>query len=150
MKFTQLTAVPLLVCVSLLTASWASADPGTGAMDPDSTAGKAIVARALTDVAKKLGKPAKLGVEDLNASQGWAFVWAKMTESDGTLIDYTGTPFAADAAHGLKSKSYAGLLRSDHGSWSVVESAVGPTSPIWLTWGDKYSVPASIFDTTGS
>jgi hypothetical protein len=140
----KLTLFAIVLCAALATAPWASADPVSAVPD-----GPAIAAAAVADVTEQLGKPAKLSVSTLNESQGWAFVWAKITDPSGRPISYDGTPFADAAAEGGKSKSYAGLFHSDGGSWKPATSSVGPTDVAWTSWSSQYSAPASIFNLSG-
>ncbi|WP_232490957.1 hypothetical protein [Mycobacterium dioxanotrophicus] len=142
----KLVLLPILLCVAALTTpTWAAADPVSAVPD-----GPAIAASAVADVTKQLGKPAKLNVSTLNESQGWAFVWAKITDPSGRPISYDNTPFADAAAEGGKSKSYAGLFHSDGGAWKLATSSVGPTDVAWTSWSSEYSAPASIFNLSGS
>jgi hypothetical protein len=141
----KLSPLPILLCAALMTAPWASADPVSAVPD-----GPAIAASAVADVTRQLGKPAKLNMSTLNESQGWAFVWAKITDPTGRPISYDGTPFATDAANGGKSNSYAGLFHADSGAWTLTTSSVGPTDVAWTSWSSEYSAPASIFNLSGS
>ncbi|MBS9534516.1 hypothetical protein KIH27_13060 [Mycobacterium sp. M1] len=135
---------PLALCASVLTSSFASADP-VSSPDPSSPEGTAILRAAGADLTGQLGKPAKPNVKALRVSQGWAFLWAQILQPDGQLIDYSGTPFAVAAANGGKSKMYAALLHQNGDAWDLTASRVGPTDVAWDGWSREYGAPAAIF-----
>jgi di/tricarboxylate transporter len=74
-------------------------------LDPASGDAAAILTPAVNDLTKQLGKPAKLGQDNISTAGQWAFVNAAILGADGNPIDYAGTPFAEAAANGGKSKN---------------------------------------------
>ncbi|OBI75992.1 hypothetical protein [Mycolicibacterium fortuitum] len=142
----------LAVCVAMVGAGCASADPSTtGAqqlhdVNQDSAEGQAILKAAAADVDGQMGKSAKFAVKSFKASDGWSFLSAQLQNPDGSPFDYAGTPLAKAAANGGASKRYVGLFRSNQNDgWDVVTSAVGATAPVWTEWAQKYSAPAELF-----
>ncbi|UVO50012.1 hypothetical protein M0208_05570 [Sphingomonas sp. SUN019] len=105
----------------------------------------AILDRAREPVAAALGKPVLFRVRKLGLSGDWAFLHADMEERDGVPIDYTGTPRADDAAHGVVSRTYAALLHRSGTEWRVVAHAIGPTDVAWADWSTRYGAPPAIF-----
>ncbi|EFV12229.1 hypothetical protein [Segniliparus rugosus] len=92
-----------------------------------------------------LGKLAKLALKGLHVSDDWAFVYGDIKEPDGRPIDYAGTRFAEAAANGGKSQRYAVLLQKVGNSWTLVDSAIGPTGLAWQDWSSRYGAPSEIF-----
>lgn len=142
----------LAVCVAMVGAGCASADPSTTGVqqlhdvNQNSAEGEAILKAASADVDGQLGKSAKFAVKSFKASNGWAFLSAQLQNTDGSPFDYAGTPLAEAAANGGASKRYVGLFRSNQGgAWDVVTSAVGATAPVWTEWAQQYSAPAELF-----
>lgn len=135
----------VLLCLALSTSPWAVADPAVRTVDPSSAEGRALIEPMVADLVGQLGKPASLAVERLVTAGDWAFIRGKIIGADGTLIDYAGTPFAEDAAHGMKSKSYVGLLRNADQRWTRVTSRVGPTDVVEQGWTAQYGAPAALF-----
>lgn len=130
--------IPILLGLSMLVAAPAGADPA-------STEREAIVHPALADLLAQLGKPAELKIKTVNTAGEWAFVYGTILGPDGVPFDYSGTPFAEAAAHGGKSRTYAGLFRGEGNQWTRVDSAVGPTDVAWEGWAARYGAPAQIF-----
>ncbi|MBU9765283.1 hypothetical protein FR943_15700 [Mycobacterium sp. TNTM28] len=104
-----------------------------------------MVDPAEADLITQLGKPAELTTKTVNVVGEWAFVYGTIHGPGGTVFDYAGTPFAEAAAHGGKSRTYAGLFRHDGSSWRRVDSAVGPTDVAWEGWAGKYGAPQQAF-----
>lgn len=136
--------IPLILSASLMTATQAQEAPRAPATT--SAEGRAILQPALVKLAVDLGKPAHLNVKSLRVSGEWAFVYASIQTPGGQPIDYQGTPFAEAAEAGMKSRTYAGLLRGGGEHWSLVTSAIGPTDVAWSDWSHQYSAPAAIFE----
>lgn len=136
--------IPLILSASIMTATSAQEAPRTPATT--STEGQAIVQPALTKLVADLGKPARLDVKGLRVSGEWAFVYAAIQTPGGQPIDYKDTPFADAAEAGMKSRTYAALLRGRGESWSLVASAIGPTDVAWSGWAREYGAPAAIFE----
>ncbi|EFV14251.1 hypothetical protein [Segniliparus rugosus] len=107
---------------------------------------QAILRGALADVVAELGKPARLDVGSLNVSGAWAFLYARIEEPDGKLVDYAGTKFDGEQ----RSSVYAALLRGGAGQWDLAASVIGPTDMAWWNWGEKYSAPAEVFEISGN
>ena len=136
--------VPLLLSLLI-----AMTDPSHAAQSPHTPAAGSPERKALLEAAHQpaehaLGQPVAFVVETLNVSDGWAFVYARMQTPGGARISYVGTPYATAAAEGGQSDMFAALLRQHDGRWTVLESSIGPTDPIWLTW-DAYGAPPAIF-----
>lgn len=108
----------------------------------------AILDSARVPVASRLGKPVQFKVSHLCEKDGWAFLIAGMQERGGAPLSYAGTPFAEDAAHGVKSLDYVALLRRSGGRWQVVEQAIGPTDVVWIDWAARHRAPPAIFPAT--
>lgn len=105
---------------------------------------------AILDAARKpaseaLGKIVLFKVQALRKSGDWAFLLADMEEGDGRPLSYAGTPRAEAAANGMASRSYAALLKQRGESWTVVDSAVGPTDAPWEGWPRAHGAPEGLF-----
>src|SRR3546814_1482002 len=66
------------------------------------------------------------------AGDGWAFVYVRMLNADGSVIDYAGTPLADAAKQGYVSPDYVALLQQADGEWQLRADAIGPTDMVWL------------------
>lgn len=140
----RLPFLSLILGACLMNATPAQEAPRTPATT--SAEAQAILKPALADLASALGKPAQLDVQSLRVSGEWAFVYAGIQTPGGQPIDYKDTPFAEAAEAGMKSRSYAGLLRGHATDWKLVASAVGPTDVAWGSWAEQYGAPAAIFE----
>lgn len=114
--------------------------------DPAPILSRAAVEGVARDAASQaLGKPVQLRVRRLAVQGRWAFVFAGLEAPGGGPVDYTGTPKADAAAHGMASHDFAALLSKSDEGWSVVAEAVGPTDMPWETWPQTYGAPAGLF-----
>ncbi len=136
--------LPLILGASLMTATSAQETPRTPATT--SPEAQAILKPALADLANALGKPAQLDVQSLRVSGEWAFLYGDIQTPGGQPIDYKDTPFAEAAEAGMKSRSYAALLRGHATAWTLVQSVVGPTDVAWGPWAAEYGAPEAIFE----
>ncbi len=136
--------LPLILGASLMTAT--SAQEALRTPATTSAEAQAILRPATTDLVSALGKPAQLEVSSLRVSGEWAFLYASIQTPGGQPIDYKGTPFAEAAEAGMKSRSYAALLRGHGTEWKLAASAVGPTDVAWQPWAAQYGAPAAIFE----
>lgn len=141
-------AAPLFA-LGLLSAIPAAADPQCQwssdksiRLDPASGDAAAILTPAVNDLTRQLGKPAKLGQDNISIAGQWAFVHAAILGADGNPIDYTGTPFAEAAANGGKSKKYMALLQHTQQGWNLIDAAIGPTDAHDEGWPQKYGSPS--------
>jgi hypothetical protein len=101
---------------------------------------------ARAPVQKKLGRDVRFTVEQIRAGQGWGFVYARMQDEDGKVIDYAGTPLADAAGQGYVSPDYVALLQRVDGQWELRADAFGPTDMVWLAWPAKYGAPHELFE----
>lgn len=136
--------IPLILSASLMTSTPAQEAPRTP--PTTSSEARAILQPALVKLAAELGKPAHLDVKSLRVSGEWAFVYAAIQSPGGQPIDYQGTPFAEAAEAGMKSRTYAALLRGRGENWSLTAQAVGPTDMAWASWAAEYGAPPAIFE----
>jgi hypothetical protein len=101
---------------------------------------------ARAPVQQKLGRDVRFAVEQIRAGEGWGFVYARMQDQDGTVIDYAGTPLADAAKQGYVSPDYVALLQRVDGHWELRADAIGPTDMVWLAWPEKYGAPHALFE----
>jgi hypothetical protein len=101
---------------------------------------------ARAPVQQKLGRDVRFAVEQIRAGEGWGFVYARMQNQDGTVIDYAGTPLADAAKQGYVSPDYVALLQRVDGHWELRAEAIGPTDMVWLAWPGKYGAPHALFE----
>ncbi|MEP7042989.1 MAG: hypothetical protein ABI843_07990 [Dokdonella sp.] len=134
--------LPALILVIAMTTSMAQTPS-----NPTSSSAErlAILAAARAPVVQDLGKPIEFRVNQLNVLDGSAFLHATMLDIGGAPLSYAGTHYEGAAAHGMKSRGYAALLRESQGQWSVVAYVVGPTDVAWESWGKQYRVPETLF-----
>lgn len=111
---------------------------------PGSEERKQILQEAHAPAEQALGQPLSFVVNTLNVSGDWAFLYARMQTAGGAPVNYIGTKFAEAASQGGQSDVYAALLHRTDGHWKVVESSVGPTDPVWLTW-EGHGAPHTLF-----
>ncbi len=109
----------------------------------------AILDAAREPAARELGRSVQFVVKDLNTVDGWAFLYATLAEADGQAFSYVGTRFEEAAENGMKSRSYAALLRKREGGWNVTVYSVGPTDVAWQGWAEDYAAPAALFVLSG-
>jgi len=136
----------LAAAALLLTATPLVLGPGRAQTQPVSqTERREILHAARAAAMRDLGKPVRFVVQNLNAENEWAFLYARMVDPNGAPLSYEGTPFAAAAQHGLKSGSYAALLRKSERGWHVLIHVVGPTDVAWVGWGQQFGAPNALF-----
>src|SRR3546814_18899628 len=77
------------------------ADDGIHTPEKGSTEREQLLDAARAPVQKKLGRDdVRFEVEQISAGDGWAFVYVRMPNADGSVIDYAGTPLADAATQG--------------------------------------------------
>lgn len=93
-----------------------------------------------------LRPPVQFVVENMNVSQGWAFVTLLPQRPGGKKIDPLKTGLAKDWEHGFYDglATYA-LLWFRNGRWNLVTSVIGPTDVAWEDWSYRYGAPKGIF-----
>lgn len=97
------------------------ADDGIHTPEPGSTEREQLLDAARAPVQKKLGRDGvHFEVEQIRAGDGWAFVYLRMLNADGSVIDYTGTPLADAAKQGYVSPDYVALLQQVDGQLSLI------------------------------
>lgn len=123
------------------------ADDGIHTPEQGSTEREQLLDAARAPVQKKLGRDGvHFEVEQIRAGGGWAFVYLRMLNADGSVIDYAGTPLADAAKQGYVSPDYVALLQQGDGEWQLRADAIGPTDMVWLAWPEKYGVPHELFE----
>lgn len=123
------------------------ADDGIHTPEPGSTEREQLLDAARAPVQKKLGRDGvHFEVEQIRAGDGWAFVYLRMLNADGSVIDYTGTPLADAAKQGYVSPDYVALLQQVDGQWQLRADAIGPTDMVWLAWPEKYGIAHELFE----
>lgn len=90
----------------------ASADPSSGAGSPAPADNQAILQPAVADVTAQLGKPAELDAVGLHSANGWAFVWAKIEEPNGSPTTTAELLWAEAAAKAERLEDTNGLAGS--------------------------------------
>src|SRR3546814_15239269 len=112
------------------------ADDGIHTPEKGSTEREQRLDAARAPVQKKLGRDdVRFEVEQIRAGDGWAFVYVRMLNADGSVIDYAGTPLADAAKQGYVSPDYVALLQQADGQWQLRADALGPTDMVWLDIG---------------
>lgn len=101
---------------------------------------------ARAPVRQKLGRDVRFAVEQVRIGEGWGFVYARMQDENGAVIDYAGTPLADAAKQGYVSPDYVALLQRVDGQWVLRADAIGPTDMVWLAWPEKYGAPHALFE----
>ncbi|HEY9540524.1 MAG TPA: hypothetical protein VIR05_02675 [Luteimonas sp.] len=123
------------------------ADDGIHTPEKGSTEREQLLDAARAPVQKKLGRDdVRFEVEQIRAGDGWAFVYVRMLNADGSVIDYAGTPLADAAKQGYVSPDYVALLQQADGEWQLRADAIGPTDMVWLAWPEKYGVEHELFE----
>src|SRR3546814_1429191 len=98
------------------------ADDGIHTPEKGSTGREQLLDAARAPVQKKLGRDdVRFEVEQIRAGDGWAFVYVRMLNADGSVIDYAGTPLADAAKQGYVSPAYVALLQTADGEWRSAE-----------------------------
>jgi len=126
-----------------------SSHAGDGIHTPEkgSNEREQLLDAARAPVQKKLGRDdVRFEVEQIRAGDGWAFVYVRMHDTDGSIIDYAGTPLADAAKQGYVSPDYVALLQQVDGEWQLRADAIGPTDMVWLAWPEQYGVPHELFE----
>lgn len=129
----------LLLAMTTMTDSVSASTPPPGSQDR-----RTILDAARAPAQADLRKPVRFQVDALNVIDGWAFVYARMLDTDDTPIDLAGTPLAEAAARGGHSRTYAALLQRQQGQWRVLRHSTGPTDAAWLAWSDA-GAPEALF-----
>ncbi|MBI5915904.1 MAG: hypothetical protein HY842_11040 [Bacteroidetes bacterium] len=96
-------------------------------------------------VERELKNPVGLQVEMYHAEGGVAFLWAKLTNPDGSPFDFSKTPFAREYEGGVFSDDVFGLLKNEGGAWKVLASSVGATDVPYMCWWKEYGVAKTAF-----
>lgn len=138
----RLLPLLLFVLIAMTDQSHAAQRPHTPAVGSEER--KIVLEAAHKPAEHALGQPVAFVVETLNVCDGWAFLYARMQTPGGARVSYAGTPFAVSAEEGGQSDMFAALMRQHDGQWTVLESSIGPTDPVWLSW-DEYGAPDAIF-----
>lgn len=131
--------------MQMMTGYLVMATAATATAPVDGATRTAILDTARKPVASALGKPVLFRVAKLGVSGEWAFLHADMEDAGGKPIDFSGTPRADDAAHGVISRIYVALLHRTGSTWRVVANAIGPTDVAWEDWARRYGAPPAIF-----
>lgn len=84
-------------------------------------------------------------ISQLRTDGTWAYLQGRPVNPDGSALDWSRTPFAAEFRAGVMSDVYMALLFKQGGEWTLVESALGPTDVAWYDWLQAYGLPESLF-----
>ena len=86
-------------------------------------------------------------VRRLAVMRDWVFGHVSPTRPGGRPIDWRNTKYRRDLSTGLFFPEHSlFLLKRMNGSWSLVESAIGPPEPVWEEWLVKYNLPRRLFE----
>ncbi|HEX8901886.1 hypothetical protein [Vitreimonas sp.] len=103
---------------------------------------------ALNDaIGRALNQPVNMNLETFERSGDFAWVVAHPRLGDGTAVDWTITPYAAQAREGALDAdgvTYALLIKRENNRWSVLEFAIGPTDVAWLDWPERHGAPPEL------
>src|SRR3546814_21005947 len=89
------------------------ADAGIHTPEKGRTEREQLLDAARAPVQKKLVRDdVRFEVEQIRAGDGWAFVYVRMLNADGSVLDYAGTPLADAAKQGYVSPDYLALLHA--------------------------------------
>src|SRR3546814_18262615 len=111
------------------------ADDGIHTPEKGSTEREQLLDAGRAPVQKKLGRDdVRFEVEQIRAGDGWAFVYVRMLNADGSVIAYAGTPLADAAKQGYVSPDYVALLQQADGAWELRAAPFGPPAMVWLAW----------------
>src|SRR3546814_8813231 len=92
------------------------ADAGIHTPEKGRTEREQLLDAARAPVQKKLGRDdVRFEVEQIRAGDDWAFVYVRMLNANGSVLDYGGTPLADSANHGYASPDYVALLQQADG-----------------------------------
>ncbi|MEJ2258732.1 MAG: hypothetical protein P8X98_17450 [Woeseiaceae bacterium] len=105
-----------------------------------------ILDAARAPVESALGAPVLFRVDTLRSDDRWAFLTAVPVRSDGSRIDYSGTPYAHDIEAGFFEDWVCALLRREKGRWAVVELEIGATDVPFADWPEEYGAPEALFN----
>lgn len=141
----QVTLAVVFFFILILTMTQSQAQPMPQTPAPGSAMRSQILAAARTPTVEALGKEVVFQVKHLSVLDGWAFLQSTLQQPGGAPLDYSGTPFAEAAEHGVVSDVYVALLQQEGGGWQVRAEALGPTDLAWAGWDAQYGAPAAIF-----
>ncbi len=98
-------------------------------------------------IGRALNQPVNMNLETFERSGDFAWVVAHPRLADGAAIDWTITPYAAQAREGAldgDGVTYALLIKRENDRWSVLEFAIGPTDVAWLDWPARHGAPPEL------
>lgn len=88
--------------------------------------------------------PVEFVIQELRASDGWAFVIADPQRPGGGAINIANTGFAPDADYMDGLRVYA-LCRWSNERWNLIDHVTGPTDVAFEPWPQFYGAPKDIF-----
>lgn len=106
----------------------------------------AILAAVKIPVEKELTIPVELKTDYFKVEENAAFVMATILKSDGSKMDFKGTPFDEQAnIGGSFSDAVVCLLKNENGAWKVNAITVGATDAPNGCWHKKFKVSKMLF-----
>jgi|GEM_PF-6954188 len=106
----------------------------------------AVLAAVKVPVEKELTIPVELKADYFKAENNAAFVLATILKSDGSKMDFKGTPYDEQAnIGGSFSDGVVCLLKNENGTWKVKAITVGATDVPDGCWHREFKVPRSLF-----
>lgn len=106
----------------------------------------AVLAAVKVLVEKELTIPVTLKDDYFKAENNAAFVTATILKSDGSKMDFKGTPFDEQAnIGGSFSDAVICLLKNENGTWKVKAITVGATDAMDGCWHNEFKVAKSLF-----
>jgi hypothetical protein len=106
---------------------------------------KALMAAARAPIEAEIGREIVFVASVLRTDGTWAYLQAEPRNPDGSPIDWTSTPFAAEIKKGVMSDTAMVLMRKVSGEWRVNDYVFGPTDVYWLNWANAYELDEALF-----
>ncbi len=104
----------------------------------------AIMDTARDPVKRRIGKPVIFVVKKLRVLGDWAFLEAEPRNSDGSRVDYKGTPFEEDERAGAFGGLVHALLRKVDGRWHVATLVIGASDVPYVDWWRRFGAPRAV------